>query len=647
MSLEGIFRKVLKESGLDSFSHTFSEEKTPHLIEGGMNVKGFFEVQIKVDPEIEKRLAEILKKDNVKGSVDELMHTVVNHEHAHWKVCPFDIEFLEELLAGTSKGLTEAGFSQEKLTPQRVWAKANETMDIICNIVLAYENPQKEKWRLGRGIKYLVEANQKIELGGVKFGGDGYPIDYGLFVDAQMRMYNPDFRWMAPKYTKEYKKITGIIEKAIAIFSDDATAKKAMQGPLDKFDLQRISEKVEQIFYFDKVTKQKVNNWYEIAREYAKLTGHYQTEPTVQYMTQSGEGEGDEEQQEGEDGDGKDGKDKKDKKKGKGKKDKDKKDGKDGKGKDGKDQAKLNSAFHQVDPEIIKKVLQVSISKGRDESEMAYASQYEIYKAGLESRAQDLIIDYTSKGEHETRLLTISHLSSEKVDPIAMKKFRWGRTKCIITPEDEEWWLYEKRLPLQVEGDFNEGIGSLIDILFIVDKSGSMGSGHACGKSSYELVEEAIAASIKFLKNEQKAYYQNFALLLFGERDNNIFTGWKSYYELDGFFKLLYEHHNPNDGETILNPNALNLAVRDAKDQFLMLMVSDGELHNREQAFYALKGAVDAGNFLTLFQIGGESELSQSVKKAGFGQVHDNFDRPEYLQGKAIKRIDQIFGAQY
>lgn len=627
MSLDGIFKRVIKEAGLEGFENTLQEEKTSHLIEGSMNVKGLFEVLIKVDPNIEASLSSMLSRHKAIGSVEDLMYTVVVHENGHWKVCPFDIEFLEEVLAGVSKGLYEGGIPKKKMSPGRVWAKANDVMDIIVNIALSFEDRNKEKWKRGRGVKYLIEAVQELEVFGVKLAANNYPKDYGIFVDTQMRMYNPDFRWLAPQFTLDYQKIEGVIEEAIAIFSDKTIAKKSMKGPLDVFDLERITEYVKDY-----------SNWYEIGRQYAKLTAPYQAEQNFESSEGKGEGEG-EEGKEGEEAEGNDGPQKK--KDSKGKK-KDKKD-KDNSKKDKKGD-RLENPFHQVDPDIIKKIMQVSIQKGRDDLEMSYASEFQIYKEKLEARAKDIIIDYKKGEEGEMRMLTISHLSNEKVEkPASMNKFRWSKTKCITTPEDDEWWLYKQILPLQVEGEFNEGVGSLIDILFIVDKSGSMDNTQSCGKSNYELVEEAIAACIKYLKNEKKAYYQRFGLLLFGERDKNIFTKWQSYYELDNFYKVLYEHHKPNDGETILNPNALKIAANEAKDQFLMMMVTDGQLHNTDQAVDAIGKIVGTGNFFTLLQIGGESDFSKKTKK--YGKVFDDFDCPEYLHGLIMSQIDQRFGA--
>ncbi len=570
--LKSIVNKILEETCLDSYILNYYEEETPHLIEGETD-KYTFKIKIKVDPNIEEKIKRIVKKKNVKKDLENLLYSVILHEDAHWRICPFDITYLEEILSGVSKGLIEVGFEKEKINEEKVFRIANLVCDIIVNVVCASKD-QSNKFVKGREIKYFTEC--------CLFPDENFM----AFVDSQFCMYDHKYLKNIEKLYGNKQKIRNVSKKIIEVLGGKKTAEIAIKRGLNEKELEMLANKIED-----------PENWYDIAKNLAKI------------FSNIGEGKNSIPLN-GED--------------------------------DGREKLpfEINGFLKNLkkDEELRKELINIAMEKGRDEEETAYMDDFEKYKESLEKRANEIVVEFSKSAEKECEKFIVTYLNDRKEEKV-FEKIRWSKTKIVKKKGKDEFFFYKKILPLYVDGDFQKGVGNLMDVLFIIDKSLSM-SEKILGKSKYELLEESIAGVVKYLKNKKKAYHQNFGVILFGEWEKNSFSGWKSYYELDSVFKLLYINR-PKDSATYLNPEILNIAEKEAKDNFLIIMATDGELHNSEEAASSLIKVINKGNYFSLFQIGESFGFSNMLKR--YGQIF-TVEKSDDLAGCILKTIKSVYG---
>ncbi|MBU2590382.1 MAG: VWA domain-containing protein [Nanoarchaeota archaeon] len=284
-TIEQETRKHLDNLGYSQFQLECKEKQTPHGLEALIKNENYA-IEINYDPDW-KNLFERAKQLHIKNKIkprgiktffskkqnvvlDEkaygdaynVLEAVIKHEHGHWRYCPFDMEYFEEILNAVSKGLRDAGLNVEK-DSNEVFSKSNEFEDIIVNCALAIDEPSTVQ---GRSLKYLREAFVENEK------NPRLPESYAVFVDVQMRLINSKAT-IAKDYCKDYdKKVKPVVDSVLMAFGKELQlGTKAVENSLTEEEKQNFIENLK-----------NPNNWKTLAYEYAKLTAHLKSESREQ-----------------------------------------------------------------------------------------------------------------------------------------------------------------------------------------------------------------------------------------------------------------------------------------------------------------------------------------------------------------------------
>ncbi len=193
--------------------------------------------------------------------------------------------------------------------------------------------------------------------------------------------------------------------------------------------------------------------------------------------------------------------------------------------------------------------------------------------------------------------------------------------------------FYERDVPLTVgrgsRGNNIRGYG------FIVDSSSSMDWEPFKGEGKYDLCIRSVYSILKYLEDFRMIKDSYFCVINFSDSTN--YSGWVGAEGLDNIKEGLFEHQN---GNTILDPNAIRRMRNDSFFRYLAVMVSDGEISNWAEVVPEIKGIVDSGNYFVLFQLEEPSEFSEVLKKEGLDVIY--VARPEDLIGLSLKRVRNI-----
>jgi len=173
-------------------AHNFVVVRQPneHIVSASIFPKTW-ETQLIIDPDSEQKCKNIgLHKKNL----EHIIYALAEHEIGHWEHCPFDAEYYEEILSGTSLGLNDAGITP---TQQLCLTAANIFCDIVVNVLNAHDGINPEETKEGLGLFYFKEGalNQK------------YSQVYSAFVDVQCQLGLDNYD-LEEFYTPETQKLS-------------------------------------------------------------------------------------------------------------------------------------------------------------------------------------------------------------------------------------------------------------------------------------------------------------------------------------------------------------------------------------------------------------------------------------------------------
>lgn len=581
--------QLLREQNWGSYDFAIQQTESPALISAGIEDKDSWKVHIFVSGKL-KELDQILshyspsgtgffhrlrpKKENIfagKENLDNIAYFIVGHEIGHWKYCPAHIDDREEIISGAAEGLRAAGFSDEEVEQysQRVY---NLFADVLDNVMNMYRDREKEKFQDGFLAFYAKE--------GIREGG--YDEEFYLFVDTTCRLgtNQPEGKNFAAPFVKKPKELSRVTRQIItSLIEDETLAGKVMEEEL------ALEEKVKIYQALDDRDK-----WHQKAREFAKLIGEYIRKPKKYQNQLSNEGgSGQPEKQD---------------KKGNGRPGKKSQPG----GGSGEEEKKMR--------EMIRK----SLKKGHS---IAYAPRIialdEIYR----QRAEKIVIDI-QKEEGEALRLAIGYMQRKEMDENHpdLDRIDWQNPELGMDEKGrEELQFFERQTPFFADRRGSEKGGRVPDILFVVDKSGSVTAGYdpVQGTGPYDMVQRSIYSVFKQLEDNDLIQHMRFGIVVFEEKPN-YFSGWHSYFNLDEVKKPLLNpaEYGPSGRSTVLDSAVIQEAVDTNPGKFWAIVVSDGGIFNLEEACQAVSYLAQKGNQISFIDVGGVGDgsiLSDELKK--------------------------------
>ena len=653
--LQRIVETHLHEKGWDVIYKLELEiSPTPHLLEAGINRESW-QITYHIDPALQSRLEQLLAREKiaVENSVQKLLCAAADHEEGHWSICPFDIEYLEDIFHGIGTGLQKAGWKEEDIV-LRTPDIANQFMDVVENMVQGLDEKTGEAFGEGLGIFYLNQLRQP-----------GCSPPYALFVDTQMKGYGkrwngdskrtglfrrigekklqPNFRAMAEEYP-QYSKIKKDVPKLLACLLPAPLAEKAYHQGLDAYDAQLVTEELL-----------KKELWAGKAEAFAQIIAPYAAQEMKQEASDGTCGD------EGSGGDSSEdtpsphpsqggSQNKKRQRRTEkesnsaGKSQQGNKVGGKRKQKQQKHHGRCSFARELwEDPETRKKILRRALAKGRQPGPagMPYAASFESFEAAYDLAAEEIVVQYFQEdGDSELPVFDLFWMQNRKLEDgdSLSRKINWSKTLFSPKPGSAEPWLYAHEVPYQIDEELLPGKRSLEDMLFVVDVSGSMGwTGQPLDGSKYDLSLRSIFGCIKSLERLGRAAHAQYGLILFSS--STAFSGWEGYYCLDKFKKLVFTGYQGQGTE--LDAAAVQRALQSNQNPFLTLLITDGEIYNHDAAAAAIQKLLGTGHDVVQFSIQGDTQFSRTIR--GYGAQIVPVTTPEDLAGLIIEKIKRRY----
>lgn len=248
-----------------------------------------------------------------------------------------------------------------------------------------------------------------------------------------------------------------------------------------------------------------------------------------------------------------------------------------------------------------------------------------------QSRLEDIRLEYYRK---DRKLYPLSYFGKRKLPDkgsLPIGRIKWSATKIINRAQDESIFLYEKETPYSIEGGTEEG-KIFFDLALILDSSGSMGSVYK-PDHPYSILVTAVYSLFHYLSTSNKDIYMNYCIVNFSSQ--NWYSGWHDH----SVIKMLRREFilKQQGGGTSLKGITVKKMLREAKGQFLAIMVTDGALKTPEEPARAISDLVLQGNKFCLIKIGEYGdEFTKLVKKAG-ADVHI-INKASDLSGLILKK---------
>ncbi len=621
--LEQLVREHLDSRGWDTlYRLDFQRRPDPHIIEAEVD-NMTWNMSVTVDTEIEKKLEKIAKdaKLKVQDPVATAMRGVVDHERGHWKICPMDLHYTEEMLNAVSLGLQREGFSETEVKQHTPYV-----VNMIADAIINGTHVEDPAFIDGRTVVYTSRA---FTSDTTKLDRKPNFIDYmGMWVDLQMKLLGTDdeARKIAEKYVDNYRDIKDTSRQLLSVLVGNDIAQRAFDNKLTQQDRDNIP------FILEDRRK-----WAEKSEQFARIIAPYiknnqqDMEQNIQLMPmlagmagggqgqqkQSGSGGGS--QQGEEDGENQamgsmidEGLDRleEDAKAELGIGDDDDKDENSGNKKKGKkggvgDEDEQDEAVsQQMGQKVASNSNRMGGGIGR---EIGYAPQLDVFDALYRRKAGQIVLNFqTTEGDApSTPLFYMAKRKIEENESLD-STVAWERTMFV----HGEPWIYKKEVPFEINLEGPSTKGSYEDIMFMIDVSGSMDWNNVpLDGGKYDMALRTVYAVIKYLEKSGKAPFMNFGLMQFSGR--TTWSGWQSYGTLKTLRNQLFTGFE--GGGTVLSTEKVLAAEKSSSKHYLTIMVSDGGLANTDDAFQACRTVVQKENDFVLFQIQDRSSFGQSM----------------------------------
>jgi hypothetical protein len=583
---ERFIREYLKKQGWDIlYKLSITRENTEHLIEAAID-NYTWNINLRLDPNFEAKIRKIVNKEiiNIVDPEKKTVAAVVKHEKSHWDACPIDIEYLEAILDGTSVGLKNSGLFDDNEIKQYTPYVANMFCDIIVNSIVGLKE-NDEDFLEGIELLYLQEAclarnsGQLILENILRRDNKNNVNYYAIFVDAQMKIYQHSerARSLAKKFGGDYEEVNKASKDVIKILTNEHIAEKMSEGKADETDKRFALQALEDRLH-----------WKRKSMEFASMMAKY-LKNNLDNM---------------------------------------------------KRRIKLNPLIDKMtkDDNFRREVIRKGLEKG---SSLLYTDDFEYFDEIYKSVADEIVLEFLKKGKEEVPRLPLFYMKRRRIEEgDSFEGIEWGRTIFVDTGKQTDVWLFKGQVPYQIDIEGLSDSGSFEDLLFMVDVSGTMGwSGEPLDGSRYDMALRSIYSVLNYLENTGKGHYLKYGLIMFSDPRKTMWSGWKSYSELEELKRHLFKDYQGRD--TILDEDKVRETYTSKHDNFLALMVTDGDIHNPEEAKYVCKKLIEDGNDFVIFQIRFRSEFAEYMRRNGAAVV--NVDKPEDLVGLILRKVGERY----
>lgn len=293
------------------------------------------------------------------------------------------------------------------------------------------------------------------------------------------------------------------------------------------------------------------------------------------------------------------------------------------------------------DPDYRRELIRLACDKrgvGDPLERCGWATQTEVLRVLYEEQADAIVLQAAVK--EDPALLPITHTAVRRVEPgygFDLASIKWSASRWY-PPEGWQW--YRKVNPLGISRPVSTLPGALPDLLFILDSSASMTWNRTTDPKrtgTYDLALLAFFGIYRWLREAGIGPFLRYAGVNFSNETLST-EGWLCSEEFDSVFEIFLQYQG---GETYLAPHALRNLHEKATDRFWVIMITDGELANTQDALRAIQDLRDAGHLVTLLQLGKETAFARGFRQVG-GEVH-LVRRPADLVGLALDASKRVW----
>jgi len=542
-------------------------------------------ITLNLDPKFEERFLDIMNRTGrtVARPLETLVGGVVEHEVGHWNQCPKDIVYGEMILSSVSRGLKKYGMAEQDIVAATPYV-ANMFCDVVTNCLTG-----SKSFGIGRGLVYTVRAHA------VSADNPSLEDYYVLFVDCQMKFRDPanPFRDIGRKYNSNYLNLEATSKRLLASVTSGAIADKAFGAELTDNDRKTAEAMLS-----------KERNWSNASADFAEIIA-----PHILNKQQSME-----------------------------------------------ENIKLMPIFRMFlrDERFRGRVLEQGLERENGKhaleessnagSTLSYINNTEVFDLVYRQAAGKIVLDFVGCGAEIAKpKFDLFHMENERIDESYSlpRNIAWDRTIIVGRNGREQMQLFKKASPYEInlEVDGPKG-GSMDDLLFVVDTSGSMGwDMKPFDNSKYDMCLRTFYSVDKYLEMSRKSAEINYGLIQFGATGRTSWSGWQSCMQREMLRKQMFTGYQ-HAGETVLDGDKIDAALRTRKN-FLAMVITDGQFSNEDSAIRSLMKIMRANNSMVLFELVNESGLKGYVEREGGTVIHLN--RPDDLVGVNLQIVSQKY----
>jgi hypothetical protein len=579
---------------------------------------------------IHESIASVKAKENLE--VEDYLWKMVNftvvHEHSHYEHCPKTLELFRGIVEASYEVIEPRETSKRQII-EKCFQVHNMFSDTVLNTINSYTDADAELYREGMALDYLVHA-----LAGKKFKA-GKDKAFALFLNSNLHLcgIGEDYRQKLKKYGpwiflgwERYRR------KLIEVFTgDEALTDVVMYESIDKKASEDLVARMKDTSQWPEMAKKYTEIIYPFLRRKGqkKLQSSF-TDPEPKSSEEENQegGSGNDSKGEGSSNDSGKGGDKENEREkmfGRGKNKQ--------KGKGGKDRELgfLGDLFDAL----------TNMSH-----EQEYLKDYDKLDKLYTERAGRIAVvaeDEQGRPQHELNLSE----TEMSLDQFRSKDVLWSSTK-IHTGQDgkKRFEFYRGDCPIVIPFDSSNDLGTVLDLAFIFDSSGSMEFLPYQGKGEYHLAVLTFYSILEDLKDKGLASFLNYNIInysgAFSVENSTKTSGWCSYADIHNVKRALLSYQGNG---TILDPKALADLRMNRRDNFICFMLTDGGFNYTDNQAHVIdevsKMIATPGIYYCLFQIGPQTEFSTAVEKLG-APVHYVKSADDFMK-MTVRFTDQMY----
>ena len=676
--LESICRSIIDKKKWKPFNDISVEVDDFPAVVGAHITLQDWKIKIMASPELypaverlrtDEKLDIFFKENDQEAAnnqiIEKIMYALVVHEYGHYRWCPSTQEGLQRILSGVHDAIHKREYKKERI--ERICFELhNQISDVILNTLNARTDPQKEKYREGLDLTYLLMANhakRKYKQRGSK--------DFELFLHANLLLSDthPQMFEKIKKYgpwlffgKERYRR------KVIDAFTQN---KELTEAVLEHQVTPEQSQYIVERF-------KNVANWYQISRDYAEIVHPFLDEPNPwlensysrknsgnSSRKNSGSNKGsanpakEEKNEEENNNGGKNDGDKNSKNSGKennndsedtpsgnndGKNDKGDSRGGQGRSKDGKkdgntegkksgrkdhkkdgeyqdgssDAGDENNDNEKTRPDSLRDFFdQLARAIDRKPYSSPFLEYYPRLNQLYDHRAGRIIL--TAEEENRSGMFHELYAGKEPLalDDFSMRRLAWSETRMYEGKDGLELELFRRSMPLRLDIESMVNPGGLPDICWIIDSSASMAFNplEGEGRGDYHYGVLGVYSILNYLKEINLAYELRYDLINFSL--TTVSSGWRSYSEIEEVKRTLFDYQG---SWTNLDPKELRKMRETRQDSVICFMLSDTmfAMDNEQEIIHEVDQMLATGDMgFYLFQMGGPTTFCRALEDRG------------------------------